>query len=829
MWTYHYHSFNGREFNVDRIIDGDTIIGGLTYKKIYDKVGEQYQYALREKGKKIYIVYPHHETASLLYDFSKNAGDVINELAYPLIVASVDTIDIDGVKFRRMRVQDANIPVEDNFWIEGVGSESLLETSIREPGNAYNLLSCQINGRIYTQQELLGVVSKPTPQDDQEEPSDYIPFVEEGKQWHMVSTSLTQYMLSDYILVNEEVVKNGKTYLRMYSRKDDMTSIHNMGLFREEDRKVYFLHPDKQEEFLIFDYSLKIGDTYETYSYDEQKMVSYKVMSIDDCLTEPEIIHYDYDQAADSMITHRRYLRKWTVCRTDNDLEKTWIEGIGSFSGPLENLYDANAISSRSILAYVDYVGENAFINPYLPFSFYDNFSGLVHGCHLPTSIIENPGSNRHSQLTYELEGNRLHVYGQIVSSCGNSYVYIIEEPTDDPLVRKLHFEKRDVEPVPTCVNLYATNFYVPSFYPNMNYIVVDNDGEEHPVINKTPQTAYRPMIEEGKVWTVGIENSGNPVQIVEYYYFDGDTIIDGKTCKQMMCQQNIRPDYPDYNNMSQSPSLTKVGAWYEENKKVYFYDEKQQYMRMMYDFSVDANDTLYLINDYLPFVIGPKQTGGIKGFKGVYRDVTMGPNAISTIWLEGVGGIDGPTINAYPEAVDHSKFLMSCIVGDEVIYLNDEYEGTTYESAGARKNRFDFTHTIKTNPKARRRSGEDPLYGEYNDLMLGIKLDPLDDAYLVRITDVSGKVVYEKAINAGNIVALSIDISTYAKGHYTITLENSNESFTGEFEAQKTGIKGVIKNNEERKYYIYNLHGQRLSSLQKGLNIVNGQKIYVK
>ena len=187
VWTYHYHSFNGREFNVDRIIDGDTIIGGLTYKKIYDKVGGQYQYALREKGKKIYIVYPHHETASLLYDFSKNAGDVINELTYPLIVASVDTIDIDGVKFRRMRVQDANIPVEDNFWIEGVGSESLLETSIREPGNAYILLSCQINGRIYTRQELLGIVSKPTPQDD------YRPFIEDREilcRWLTTTTSM---------------------------------------------------------------------------------------------------------------------------------------------------------------------------------------------------------------------------------------------------------------------------------------------------------------------------------------------------------------------------------------------------------------------------------------------------------------------------------------------------------------------------------------------------------------------------------------------------------------------------------------------------------------
>ena len=145
-----------------------TIIGGLTYKKIYDNVGGQYMYALREEGKKIYIVYPHNDTASLLYDFSKKAGDVINELAHPLIVASVDTIDIDGVKFRRMRVQDAEQPVEKwnddlinmyNFWIEGVGSESLLETSIREPGNAYNLVSCQINGRVYTQQELLGIVN----------------------------------------------------------------------------------------------------------------------------------------------------------------------------------------------------------------------------------------------------------------------------------------------------------------------------------------------------------------------------------------------------------------------------------------------------------------------------------------------------------------------------------------------------------------------------------------------------------------------------------------------------------------------------------------------
>ena len=203
-----------------------------------------------------------------------------------------------------------------------------------------------------------------------------------------------------------------------------------------------------------------------------------------------------------------------------------------------------------------------------------------------------------------------------------------------------------------------------------------------------------------------------------------------------------------------------------------------------------------------------------------------------NTKWLEGVGGIDGPTRNAYPKTANPvAEFLMSCVIGDEVIYLNDKYEdGATPESMGARKNRFDFTHTIKTKPKARKRSEEEPLlYGEYNDLKLGINLNPLDDAYQVRITDESGKVVYEKAVNAGNIVGLNIDISAYEKGRYTIIVENSDESFTGQFDAQTTGIEAIINNKVETKHSIYNLQGQRLSSLQKGLNIVNGQKIYVK
>ena len=347
-------------------------------------------------------------------------------------------------------------------------------------------------------------------------------------------------------------------------------------------------------------------------------------------------------------------------------------------------------------------------------------------------------------------------------------------------------------------------------------------------------EETYRPFVEDDKVWKVGTSTtiSDNSVQVVDYYYFDGDTIIDGRTCKQMMCQRFVSPDSPDYSTLTQTPSLSKVGAWYEEDKKVYVCREGTQGMEMLYDFSLEANDTL-ILNDYQPYyIVGPKQIGGLKGFKGIYRDIMLcGQDIYITTWLEGVGGIDGPLRNVYPETESDPQFLMACTVGDEVIFLNDEYEdGATPEGLGIFKKRFDFTHTTKLQPKTPRRSDEEQsLYGEYNSKLLGINLDPLDDTYQVRIFNESGHAVYEKTVNAATIVGLSIDISDYAKGCYTVTVENSNELFTGEFETETTGIEETIYNKVEAKTDIYNLQGQRLSSPQKGLNIVNGKKVYVK
>jgi len=117
--------------------------------------------------------------------------------------------------------------------------------------------------------------------------------------------------------------------------------------------------------------------------------------------------------------------------------------------------------------------------------------------------------------------------------------------------------------------------------------------------LTMTPQVAYRPFVEDGKIWKVGGKDSGNPVKYVAYYYFDGDTIINNKTFKRMMCQRYVNPEYPDYTIVMHYPLLRYVGAWYEEDQKVYFATNNQ--VKLLYDFSLNANDTIVISGNSTP------------------------------------------------------------------------------------------------------------------------------------------------------------------------------------------------------------------------------------
>ena len=540
---------------------------------------------------------------------------------------------------------------------------------------------------------------------NEEEQADYIPFVELGKQWHVVSNPTNPYAPCSFerYEMYEEVERDGKTYVHLGRTGFVADTLYQEeGLFREENRRVYKYEGGK--EVMLYDFSLKEGDTF-TYEYGVLgEPMNCKVLKQGWLEDGPQIQMLDSLTSEGAWTFKYRKLRIWTIGLDNGSGDyteaTTWIEGVGTLKNTFIRPYTTGVMSC---LAYVerDMNKVDFTKNAYLPFPLY-NMYGPVYGCDLPTGE-EYFGDDGHHQLTYELEGDRLHIYGKVITQCGpNNYAYFYERRTDDPLVHKIEFSIQEVEPTMDCMALHETDFYVSGFDQNINYIVVDNYGEEHPVINKTQKMSYRPFIEEGKVWMVGntTDISDGIVKWVKYYYFDGDTIIDGKTCKQMMCQQYVSPDHPDYASIVQVSSypLKYVGAWYEEDKKVYMYNEINQ-LKMMYDFSLNANDTL-LFDNY-PYVIGPKQTGSLNGFKGIYRDIMWRGDEDSyycTTWLEGVGGIDGPTVNIYYGKEGHALFLMACVVNDEVLYFNDEYEdgATPADIAGARKNRFDFTTDVE-------------------------------------------------------------------------------------------------------------------------------------
>ena len=827
VWTYHYQGMNGRSFDIDRVVDGDTIIGDQSYKKICDKMGGKYQYALREEGKQVYIVYDHQETPSLLYDFGKNKGDVIYQEVDELSgmvseqrVIGVDTIDIDGLRLRRLQIWGKDYSIQNpvnweeeevpwqmaSYWIEGVGSECLLEASFRQTGNYYTLKSCQINGRTYTQQELLQEPSKPN--------DDYLPFVDKGKRWIVTRATPGRDGIDEveYSIPLDVEEVDGKDYYRMKTVNTNNTETETY-LIREESQKVYYYDPDLKMEFLAFDYSLKEGDTYETYSYETHEMVTYTVWSVEDYTGGPQVKEYYYDENTGNMAVRYRYLRKWVASSYIESVycyePKVWIEGVGSLERPLTNLYQGSF--TLDCLAYVLYNGQ---YDLYLPFSFNatDN-KVLWYGRNMPISAKDDNSEDEQHQLTYEMEGDRLHVYGEVFCNCGpNHYAYFIEEPTDDHSVRKLHFKIQDVEPLVWCEALHTTDFYVEGLPPAFDYIIVDNQGEEHPVINKAPLNVYRPFIQDDKVWAVKVITDGLPTEEwMEYFYFDGDTIVGGQVAKRMLC---------DRISSSQDTTGEYVGAWYEQDQKVYFAGDGKQQFELLYDFTLKSHDTMPNLGGSISVVY--KWTGIYTGFKGTLYSFGQ------ECWYEGVGSNSWPYVN-HPWYLDSGRkgILLVCKAGDEIIYYNSEEEDPF--SMGAKKHRFDFTHTIKTKPRTRSEAEEQSLYGEYNNQLLDINLNPLDDTYLVRITNESDQVVYEKTINAGSIVGLNIDISAFAKGRYTVTMENSSEVFTGEFDTKTTGIQELKSSRIEELKSIYNLQGQRLNTLQKGLNIVNGRKVFVK
>ena len=384
-------------------------------------------------------------------------------------------------------------------------------------------------------------------------------------------------------------------------------------------------------------------------------------------------------------------------------------------------------------------------------------------------------------------------------------------------------------------------------------------------------EKAYRPLVERGKVWRTAygpdVENAHN---FYEYRFLENVT-VDGKECYLLG-----RSELAFNEGVFYPIDTICVGALYEEGQKVYVayaFGEERRYGYfnsnyflespvLLYDFASPVGTEIKLLQNgpVFSYIIADKSKGLSSYYQDMYNmtfngnctfvGIKLNENIIedvpSTIWLEGVGSRFSPLDNIYDlfQYGYMAERLLTCSVGDETLYMKGDLN-SIWPDNDVKKQWLDFTHTVKPRPKAPRRSEsveageeEESLTGEYSARELFVNLKTLDGAYTVTMRNSQSEEVYRKEVQTSNIVALSTDLTKYAKGTYTLVIENDAESYTATLTiGDEDGITSPMANAKESMFNvqwlmfngIYDLTGRRLTSRPaKGLYIEN-QKLKVR
>ena len=351
----------------------------------------------------------------------------------------------------------------------------------------------------------------------------------------------------------------------------------------------------------------------------------------------------------------------------------------------------------------------------------------------------------------------------------------------------------------------------------------------------------YHPFVEEGKVWHTVVMGQGDNHNRYEYW-FQGDTIVGGQKCKIMNRSElsyDIDPSCPA------AVDTTFMGVLYEKDGKVYYAAPDQSDFSLLYDFSAPIGTAFKMRGDVVTIIKKERQQDAV--FKGEKTYVQRKSLGLFTCWLEAVGNSSSPINNINGECATGEEDLISCMVGDEVLYYDEEmvHAITGTDNPEVKKKWLDFTHTVKTRPKAPERgvkseksdddlvaaSEEETVTGEYSVKALFVNFTTLAGPYAITITDAAGQEVYRKVVQTSNVVALNTDISAYPKGSYTLTVENEEEVYAALLNINDEDSLSPTPSpaREGSAGAVYNLSGQRLTVPRRGVNIIDGKKVAIK
>ncbi|MBR5061273.1 MAG: leucine-rich repeat domain-containing protein, partial [Prevotella sp.] len=353
-WVQFYRSLYEDSTYYQLGIKGDTVVNEMAYKKVincahlgYPIEGECFGGIREDEDGKCYFMsfvhgmdapWPLHydcevNTEYPLYDFSLSICDVFQTIGLsPHVVFDTAEMTLNGSP-RKVLWFGTNCDNGNPYywqWIEGIGcTHSLLYPIQWEPDNGpeYRLVE------VWQDEELL----YRNPHFD-----DYVPLVHEGndrQKWNVVYIASMNYP-NDYFTeiqsIRDNINLDGVDYKLVWTKSKYGTS--KAGAVREEDKRIYYrrkISQNYQDEVLLYDFNLTVGDTVTVNWMHQQLMV----------LEESEV-------EVNGTMRRKLGLGRYYIGYPPTEVDEYWIEGVGSTYGFLNSGYEVMDGAFMYLLCY---------------------------------------------------------------------------------------------------------------------------------------------------------------------------------------------------------------------------------------------------------------------------------------------------------------------------------------------------------------------------------------------------------------------------------------------------------------------------------------------
>ena len=276
-------------------------------------------------------------------------------------------------------------------------------------------------------------------------------------------------------------------------------------------------------------------------------------------------------------------------------------------------------------------------------------------------------------------------------------------------------------------------------------------------------QTNSNTLIVPGSSWSVlyyGLGTYNIPCCVsTQYIYFDGDSIVADKTYKKVFsCNDELHEN------------ITYEGLIREQDKKTWFLYKGFENESLLYDFSLEEgvefeyasymDPELTTVSLYVKTCDMIEINGSPKKRLQISSPQSEDDGIIDT-WLEGIGSLSGILQPCYRLFLDGGVRELLChYKEDKQTYKNPAYSDCYYDNVE------DITSakSITINGLA--------IYPNPVNNLLVISSSGETESF-VEFTDISGKTVYVKQLDAGK--EHMIDVSLFASGLYLLCIYDAN------------------------------------------------------